>query len=282
MKKGTTGFIAGFVLGAMLFGGVAAYAAGIIANPTTSKILVDGKDVNVTAYNIEGRNYLQLRDMAAAVDFSVVWDGGGNRVLIDTGRGYDPNEQYVPEISAATATTISVMTKAGDIINTGDGDYTIKSGKTEAIENTKNLTYPYKGEPALPTMSAELQAMYPDVIIPEIAPKRFQDESYSRKNDDLNVFNAYEVRRFIDTIRIFARENAALWKDTNPATNTPNFQIRVYYDDYMSTNHHYPWQELHVRDLVMSGSAGTIFNVYVIDQYHNGNFLQTKYYIGYN
>ena len=131
MKKGTPGFIVGFILGAMLFGGVAAYAAGIIANPTTSKILVNGQNVNVTAYNIEGRNYLQLRDMAAAVNFSVVWDGTNNRVLIDTGRKYDPNEQYVPETSTAPVASrpTSNSTKAGDVIKTTDGDYIITKGK---------------------------------------------------------------------------------------------------------------------------------------------------------
>ncbi len=163
MKKGTTGFIAGFVLGAVMFGGAAlgapamsadivgrggaterAYtanlsavelsavrdddAAGIIANPTTSKILVDGQEVKVEAYNIKGRNYLQLRDMAAAVDFSVVWDGGSNRVLIDTSREYDSNEQYVP-VSSATARPTPTATKAGDVIKTTDGDYIIKKGK---------------------------------------------------------------------------------------------------------------------------------------------------------
>jgi uncharacterized protein YkwD len=102
-RKGHVSFIAGFLAGAVVFGGSAAFAAsGVIANLTTSRILVNGADVQFEAYNINGSNYFKLRDMAAAVDFSVVWDGEGNRVLIDTSRSYDPNEQYAPPTTAPT------------------------------------------------------------------------------------------------------------------------------------------------------------------------------------
>lgn len=92
MKRGTVGFILGLITGAVVFGGSIAYAAGIMATPSANRIFVNGREIQPEAYMIEGRNYLQLRDIAAAVDFSVVWDGANNRVLIDTSRGYDPNE----------------------------------------------------------------------------------------------------------------------------------------------------------------------------------------------
>jgi uncharacterized protein YkwD len=98
-RKGSINFIVGFLLGAMMFSGTVAFAAGIVANPTTSKVLVNGEEVALEAYNIHGNNFFMLRDVADAVDFSVVWDGENNRVLIDTSRGYDPNETYAPEKS---------------------------------------------------------------------------------------------------------------------------------------------------------------------------------------
>jgi hypothetical protein len=49
------------------------------------KILVDGAEVSLTAYNNNNNNFFRLRCIAAALDFSVDWDG---RVIIDTSKGY--------------------------------------------------------------------------------------------------------------------------------------------------------------------------------------------------
>ena len=40
-------------------------------NDTTSKIYIDGTEVILKGYNIEGYNYFKLRDIAAALDFDV-------------------------------------------------------------------------------------------------------------------------------------------------------------------------------------------------------------------
>ena len=60
------------------------------ANPNTSKVYLDGKEVNFTAYNIGGNNYFKLRDVAAIIDFGVTWDGNTNTIGIDTSIGYTP------------------------------------------------------------------------------------------------------------------------------------------------------------------------------------------------
>lgn len=60
----------------------------ITANPTTSKVIVNGKEVAFEAYNINGNNYFRLRDMAKAFDISVTWDGNSNTIIIDTSKGY--------------------------------------------------------------------------------------------------------------------------------------------------------------------------------------------------
>jgi hypothetical protein len=77
-----------------------AYAAGIItgkaagnktATATTSKILIDGKEVAFTAYNIDDNNYFKLRDIGEAFDFRVDWDGAANTITLDTGLSYAAN-----------------------------------------------------------------------------------------------------------------------------------------------------------------------------------------------
>lgn len=58
------------------------------AKVATSKILLDGKEISLTAYNIGGNNYFKLRDIGQAFDFSVTWDSTKNTISIDTTNGY--------------------------------------------------------------------------------------------------------------------------------------------------------------------------------------------------
>ena len=52
--------LTGMALGATFCGGAA--AAGIVAVPTRQPIYVDGQQVKMEAYNINGSNYVKLRD----------------------------------------------------------------------------------------------------------------------------------------------------------------------------------------------------------------------------
>ena len=58
--------LTGMALGATLCGGAA--AAGIIAVPTWQPIYVDGQQVEMEAYNINGANYVKLRMPAGRWD----------------------------------------------------------------------------------------------------------------------------------------------------------------------------------------------------------------------
>ena len=60
--------LTGLALGAVLTGG--AIAAGITAEPAWSPIYVDGQQVQMTAYNILGNNFVKLRDIGQAVGFN--------------------------------------------------------------------------------------------------------------------------------------------------------------------------------------------------------------------
>ncbi len=61
--------------------------------PTNAKVLVDGKEISFTAYNIEGNNYFKLRDIAMAINgswknFNVGWDNATKTITIDTSVSY--------------------------------------------------------------------------------------------------------------------------------------------------------------------------------------------------
>lgn len=70
-------------------GEMAAGTAGTMAaTPTSSKILLDGKDVSFDAYNIGGSNYFKLRDIGRTFDFGVGWDNASRTITIDTSTAY--------------------------------------------------------------------------------------------------------------------------------------------------------------------------------------------------
>ncbi|WP_201317553.1 CAP domain-containing protein [Paenibacillus sp. EPM92] len=58
------------------------------ATLSTSIIYLDGKEVKLTAYLINGNNYFKLRDVAAVIDFGITWDGKTNTIGIDSSTGY--------------------------------------------------------------------------------------------------------------------------------------------------------------------------------------------------
>ena len=58
------------------------------AEPTTSKIYLDGIEVQFTAFRIEGNNYFKLRDIGATFNFGVDWIGERDTIAIDTSKGY--------------------------------------------------------------------------------------------------------------------------------------------------------------------------------------------------
>lgn len=81
-------FIAGILVGMTLFGGTAAYAAGLTAERSNHRIFVDGKEVQIEAYNINGNNYCKLRDIGEAVGFNVFWDTKTGTVQVESQNPY--------------------------------------------------------------------------------------------------------------------------------------------------------------------------------------------------
>ena len=81
-------FLTGLVVGALVFGSTTAYAAGIMAERSTNRILVDGKEVQIEAYAIHDNNYMKLRDIGKAVGFNVYWNAEDGSVQIETDKPY--------------------------------------------------------------------------------------------------------------------------------------------------------------------------------------------------
>ncbi len=101
--------ICGILIGSTLFGGSIAYAAGILAERSTHRVFVDGTEVELEAYTINGHNYVKLRDIGRLVNFNVYWD---NSVQIES---HAPYTGVAPTaLAAAPVTTEQTVPAASD------------------------------------------------------------------------------------------------------------------------------------------------------------------------
>ena len=88
MKKQILTMFTGLFIGAIITGGASAYAAGILAERSNHRIFVDGQEVQMEAYAVNGNNYVKLRDIGKAVGFEVYWDGDAKCVQVESGKPY--------------------------------------------------------------------------------------------------------------------------------------------------------------------------------------------------
>ena len=65
-----------------------AFVAPAQASLTTAAVCRSGQPLELTAYQIAGNNFFKLRDLAAAMDFAVVWDEQARTVRIDSPAPY--------------------------------------------------------------------------------------------------------------------------------------------------------------------------------------------------
>lgn len=113
MKRGS--FAAGF-LTCLLLAGITttAYAVGIVAERSTHRVVVDGKEAQMEAYVINGNNYVKLRDIGKAVGFEVYWDGDAKCVQVESGKPYTGIAPVKAETSGP-ASQPEVTTPADDV-----------------------------------------------------------------------------------------------------------------------------------------------------------------------
>lgn len=94
--------LCGLVLGLALSSPVARAVESLKVTLSTNRILVDGKEVRLTAYNINGSNYVMLRDVGKTVGFEVYWDGDAKCVQVESGKPYTGEEPAKDEVIKPT------------------------------------------------------------------------------------------------------------------------------------------------------------------------------------
>lgn len=111
MKK-----IMAFLLTAVMVCSMGTTAFAAMAKPSADKVAVNGNQVAVQVYNIDGYNYFKLRDVAKMLvnrpdEFSVDYDPLAQLIVINTGWGYEGPKEFDKVVSTGVKTA-----------NPGNGD----------------------------------------------------------------------------------------------------------------------------------------------------------------
>lgn len=85
------------------------------ATATTAGIIVNGNKVSIGAYNIDGSNYVSIRDLAYVLDgsrasFDVGWDAATKSIALTSGQAYTPNGSELAENSGGKVSAWSIVT----------------------------------------------------------------------------------------------------------------------------------------------------------------------------
>ena len=86
--KNTGLVLCGLALGLSLSAPAAQAVESLKATLSTNRILVDGQEVRLTAYNINGNTYVMLRDIGRAVGFNVYWNSDAKCVQVESKKPY--------------------------------------------------------------------------------------------------------------------------------------------------------------------------------------------------
>ena len=112
------------------------------ATPTPSRIYFDGKELNLTVYNIGGANFFKLRDLMEVVNVYVGYDKATKAITLDTSKGYasestsNSTQMYsdwptVPDYGALTGATLATRTVLDD--GTTSYNYNVQSAPEGSI-----------------------------------------------------------------------------------------------------------------------------------------------------
>lgn len=81
------------------------------ANKTNSKVIYNGKELNLVAYNIKGNNYFKLRDIAEKLNVFTGYNSNTKTIALDTNKAYV--KEVVKPVSNSGLETIKKNIEAG-------------------------------------------------------------------------------------------------------------------------------------------------------------------------
>lgn len=266
-----TGFLAGILLGPPTAHAAVEYLQAL---PSRNAIYLDGQQLELEAYTINGANFVKLRDIGEAVGFNVYWLDG---VQIDSDAPYT-GEAPAP-VKTAEGGTVSLPAdgsryepEVGDQIPCPDGTtYTI----TDVSRWDKNA---FASGPAgeLPEATCDWSS-FPEVALPEPEVRHYQ----LKAGDYLFVRNLYETRRMQYTLMNLAGNHPQTSVDGKlkyGSKGTPAVRIQLTVPEDVNAHPFWPWRESEIANLFNSCPPGTYY-MEAWDVFRDGVFQRTEYNI---
>ena len=98
-RKSVFMITAGILIGTLAAGPAAHAAESFLqAYPSSHRFFLDGQQVQMEAYTINGNNYVKLADVGKVLDFNVYWDGETGTVRIENDAPYTGHTRSPPLI----------------------------------------------------------------------------------------------------------------------------------------------------------------------------------------
>ena len=153
-------------------------ASGAVAKISDQRITVDGVQVNMTAYQIDGNNYVKLRDIGKQVDFGVGYDNATASVRIDTDAPY--TESTTPASGSAITKWNKTMAEFNQAMIKCNWD------KSKYLTTAKQYA---------PVITGKSNGTVEDVIAALDAMKGAPVDAVSFDDNPVNMFWANELRK---------------------------------------------------------------------------------------
>ncbi|MBR0522230.1 MAG: hypothetical protein IJJ75_03460 [Firmicutes bacterium] len=268
----SSGFVAGVISCAMAMSGAFAYAAGITAEASRNRFIVNGEEVAMQAYKIDGYNYFKLRDLGDALGFGVAWDGENHQVIIDTSVSHLEDIQ-VPKVENNDDFELGYsIPSTGSIVRCSDGyDYEIKD-----VSKYDNNSF---AEGKLPELPAEKEswARMPKADMPESEARHY---SIGGK-EYMFVRNLTETKRMLYTLYEAIEACDETWQNGSPvlfSSGNSKVTVKLSIKDDGFAQSFWPWRASEITKIFDSCPPGH-YEMEAWDVYIDGVFQHTEYKI---
>ena len=262
---------AGILTGIAVSGPATQAAAGLMANPSSQQFYVNEQRVGLEAYEINGNNYVKLRDVGQAVGFSITYYAATNTVTIYPDRPYEteiitpaptiPTSQSAPSaLSTNEDGSINVpqdgsqyVPQAGDVIRCDDGtNYII----TDVSRYDKNY---FADGPVGPLPKAACDwSQFDQPELPKAEVRRFNNPD----GDYIFIRNLYETRRMLYSLYNAMGEDDWIMQGGSPmmrGDGTPWVHIHLTLPEDIETAPFWPWREEAVPNMLHSCPGGDYY-----------------------
>ena len=268
---------AGILAGITVSGPASQAAAGLMANASSQRFYVNEQRLPLDAYEINGSNYVKLRDIGQVLDFGVAFEAKTNTVTIYPDKPYVATGVSPSALSKNPDGSINVpqdgsryVPQAGDVVRCDNGtNYTI----TDVSRYDKNY---FAGGPAgsLPKATCDW-SQFDQPELPKAEVRRFNDPD----GDYLFIRNLYETRRMLYSLYNAMGEDEWIMQSGSPrmrGDGTPWVHIHLTLPEDMIGAPFWPWREDAVPEMLHSCPGGDYY-LEVWDVFKSGKFIRTEY-----